>query len=163
MDPPIRHLVEIPPDDRQAQLRAHKIGLDFVRPEVRSFECDIPWVVSKDWSETITKAARHLSAISVRRRQESDKYHQTGVIKEFTDTDWEAFATFSPYAFDGTVWGESWSRLAHFSDTGTALCLWLTDDQKAQFTRLVPDAHLHPWLTRRQRRKKRRADRSRSM
>jgi hypothetical protein len=157
VEPIVRYAIEIDPDDRQAPVHVHTVGLDFVKPQARSFECDIPWVVSQDWPTAVTDAARHLSAISVRRRQESDKYHQTGVINDFTDADWDAFVIFSPYAFDGTVWAERWESLAHFSDSGTAFCLWLTDDQKARFTQLVPDAYLYPCLTRRQRREKRRA------
>ena len=148
----IRYAFELVPGDRQAQIDAHQIGLAFVRSEARAFECDIPWSVSAEWPDGIAKAGRHLSEISIRRRHESDDYHQTGVVGEFTDADWEAFVAFSPYAFDGTVWGEGGSRLAHFSDSGTALDIWLTQEQKAQFADLMPSADLRPLLTRRQRR-----------
>lgn len=145
---------------RGAEIDACRLALTSVAKRAHTFETDIPWSRTADWPADVQHAAHLLSSHSTGRRRESDAYQMTGVLSAKDLSDWEAFVTFAPYAFDASVWGADLRLLASLSDEGTGLTIHLQTDEHDALVSLLGAVRVIPWFQWKRMRRRRREDRS---
>lgn len=110
--------------DKRARQDAIRRTLDLVLPSVVRAETDIPWHKHQEWPSEVVDAARLLRDRYIDSAGQHEQYLQTGV-QAVDDASRQAFATFAPYAYDCTLWGDE-GDLASVNDEGDSLVVFLT-------------------------------------
>jgi hypothetical protein len=85
------------------------------------FEADIPWSQAAAWPPGVRDAAEVLITASGRTHT-GELYQQTGMMKRSDHASWQAFAIFSGYANDASVWSNSrLLPIVSLADEGTSV------------------------------------------
>jgi hypothetical protein len=109
---------------RDEVVETNRFVLRLIAPNASSFETDIP-LQGDQPPPSLLEAARRLSTHSRNAFSEPPYYGQTGEVSSLDAESWTAFVSFSPYAYDATVWSETGEVLVAMADEGTSLVVRL--------------------------------------
>lgn len=111
-------------------------ALALIAPAATAASTDIPWDRRDSWPREVIKAAQRLDALVAREDAARQTYTQTGIMRLHDDQVRQDFVTFSPYAYDATIWADG-EEVVSLADEGTSLVVALTDDQRDALTRVI--------------------------
>ena len=108
---------------------ACRLVLDVTAVDIASFETDIPWGAADEWPDIVRRAADLLSSLREPSRGEDASYRRTGEVPRHDEQAWQAFLTFSPYAYDASAWSADSHQIAQLADAAESIVIALTPEQ----------------------------------
>lgn len=124
----VSSLVVVPTSTQQRNI--HEIVrtvLTYCRPDQGSFETDFPWAAAESWHPEVAAAAERLCG-------HGSHYVQSGLrdLAVCTEQEWEDFVTIAPFAYDATLFDESFQRVVSLADESESIVVSLGRSQVAQ-------------------------------
>lgn len=126
---------------RDQEIEACRAALQFVRPNVHRFQCDVPWDNKVLWPGEVVEAATALAPLP-QNFTPKQTYQLTGWITGFAEDTWNAFVTFAPFSFGADAWTADMEWLIDVDDEGTSLAIRLSPDRLADLQHAVSGADL---------------------
>lgn len=109
-----------------------RMVLTFCRPDQGSFETDFPWAAEESWPPEVAAAAERLCG-------RESHYAQSGLrdLATCAEQEWDDFVAIAPFAYDATLFDESFQRVVSLADESESIVVSLSRSQAAQLRRAL--------------------------